>query len=721
MNAHMFAWVVTGVLLLGSAGAVWSVARGPGGRKSLLLAGLRAAAALAMAIMLLQPQCRRSELIAEKPMLGVLIDGSQSMRDGPPGAARCDAVKKWLATPAFRRAREEYDLRFFTFDKALRDTSPEQVSYDGAETRVGEAMREWAARWSGEGAAGLVLLSDGLDTTGSRTLASPGVPCWTLEVEKPGALARQRIVLWQIEPPRRALAGSESAVRVVMQGWGVEGREVPLEWWMEGRKIGERKVRFGHDGDVAETSLAMPPLQPGTYPFELRIPDEAAEPSARQQPFVLTVRQEGRSILLLQNTLGFEGKFLRRALSADRNVRLDSYTRWQDGGWARFEDGGTAQNAPAATLDLSRGALAARSVVILSDVQPGALTVGQWQGIASYVDHGGGLVLLGGPNLLGSALAANPLSKTVPVPTPALYRDGRFPVRMTEAGARHPVFGPLFAAVGNFPALQTANLASGVAPNSQVLMEAIVDGQARPLIVVKRQGEGRVAAILSDTLWRWRVAASGWTGRMSPYDTIWTQLIDWLAPDAAGYQSQGRLEMTTDRGFYRQGDHVEIRAEWMARGTAPFKSVPANVKTPQGQTRALILQPAAWDNGEGGRVQGFRGEWVANETGLHTVEGVVSTDAGETRGGVRFAVATSLGERRGEPADASGLRHLAEASGGGYYTLAEADAWLNSLPKAKHITRRDTVRDVWNHPLLACLLLAALCCEWWLRRRASLP
>ena len=249
---------------------------GPGGRKSLLLAGLRAAAALAMAIMLLQPQCRRSELIAEKPMLGVLIDGSQSMRDGPPGAARCDAVKKWLATPAFRRAREEYDLRFFTFDKALRDTSPEQVSYDGAETKGGRSHAGMGGPLERRRRGGLVLLSDGLDTTGSRTLASPGVPCWTLEVEKPGALARQRIVLWQIEPPRRALAGSESAVRVVTQGWGVEGREVPLEWWMEGRKIGERKVRFGHDGDVAETSLAMPPLQPGTYPFELRIPDEAA-------------------------------------------------------------------------------------------------------------------------------------------------------------------------------------------------------------------------------------------------------------------------------------------------------------------------------------------------------------------------------------------------------------------------------------------------------------
>ena len=138
-------------------------------------------------------------------------------------------------------------------------------------------------------------------------------------------------------------------------------------------------------------------------------------------------------------------------LSADRNVRLDSYTRWQDGGWARFEDGGTAQNAPAATLDLSRGALAARSVVILSDVQPGALTVGQWQGIASYVDHGGGLVLLGGPNSLGSALAANPLSKTVPVPTPALYRDGRFPVRVDRGGRAASRVRPSVRGGGQFP------------------------------------------------------------------------------------------------------------------------------------------------------------------------------------------------------------------------------------------------------------------------------
>ena len=46
---------------------------------------------------------------------------------------------------------------------------------------------------------------------------------------------------------------------------------------------------------------------------------------------MVSVRQEGRRVLLLTNHIGFEGKFLRRALVTDRNVRLDSYARWPDG------------------------------------------------------------------------------------------------------------------------------------------------------------------------------------------------------------------------------------------------------------------------------------------------------------------------------------------------------------------------------------------------------
>jgi hypothetical protein len=278
----------------------------------------------------------------------------------------------------------------------------------------------------------------------------------------------------------------------------------------------------------------------------------------------------------------------------------------------------------------------------------------------------------------------------------------------------------LFEAVKDFPALQGANSATGVSGNAQVLMEAVADGQARPLVVVKQQAAGRVAVVLSDTLWRWRVASPGWSGRLSAYDTFWGQLLDWLAPDREGVQSNGRIELTADRPFYRQGDRVSILAEWIGKGAAPFQSLDVTVKAPDGGSKALVLKPSVWQNPDGRRVNGFRGEVSAEITGLHQVDAHASWQGGEAAADLRFAVASSPEERRGESPDNEFLQTIAKQSGGGYFLRGEGDKWLQGLPKPKRMTERETITDVWNHPLIMIALFGSLCGEWWLRRRKGL-
>ena len=251
-------------------------------------------------------------------------------------------------------------------------------------------------------------------------------------------------------------------------------------------------------------------------------------------------------------------------------------------------------------------------------------------------------------------------------------------------------------------------------------METVADGQTRPLVVVKQQGAGRVAVVLSNTLWRWRVASPGWSGRLSAYDTFWAQLLDWLTPDQEGLQSRDRIEMTSDKPSHHQGDAISIQAEWIGKGAAPFDKLSATVTSPSGRTRVLDLQPAAWINPEGRRVNGFRGTTEADETGVHRIETRASWSGGETSAEMRVAVAASPEERRGEGPDGEFLHALAKQSGGAYFARGEGDNWLKTLPKAKHETERTLVTDIWNHPLIAVILLGSLCGEWWLRRRRGL-
>jgi uncharacterized membrane protein len=717
MTSNVIFWGLAAGVLVVTLWALSGLRHATDRRRAWWLAGLRGGAALMLAWVVLQPQFRRRETIAERPLVGVLVDVSQSMNDGPSGSPRNQVARAWLESATFRKARESCDLRYFAISRELVETVPGELSFTGTESRINNALGDWAKRWGRDGAAGVVLISDGLDTNGGPP-ASLDVPCWVMETEAPAPTAAARVTVWQVEPPRRPVAGAETSVRAVLQGWGVDGKDIPLELWGEGRKLAEKRVRFMRRGEVLEALLPLKPERPGSHAYELRVADAAADAAARSQPFVVAVRQEGRSVLLLTNTLGFEGKFLRRALTTDRNVRLDSYARWQDGRWASLDT--SSSGAAQGTLDLSATALASRAAVILADVSPESLNPAQWQALADYAAKGGGLAVLGGPNLLASPLAAAALGHVLPVPTPAPHHDGRFGVRLTDAGLRHPVFGPLFEAVNDFPALQGANSATGVASNAQVLLEAIAGGQARPLVVVKQQGAGRVAVVLSNTLWRWRVASPVWNGKLSAYDTFWGQLLDWLAPDQEGLQSSGRIELTSERPFYRQGDKAAVQAEWIGKGPAPFTTLAVNVKDPAGSSKPLVLQAAVWRNPDGRRINGFSAAIDAALTGVYTVEAQAAWDGGEARANTSIAVAAAPGERRGEAPDSGLLQDLAKHSGGAYFAIGEGDKWLKMLPASRRLTEREVVTDIWNHPLIAVMLLGCLCAEWWLRRRQGL-
>ena len=80
--------------------------------------------------------------------------------------------------------------------------------------------------------------------------------------------------------------------------------------------------------------------------------------------------------------------------------------------------------------------------------------------LRDFVDHGGGLVLLGGPASFASAALARTSrsGRCCRCVGPAEFRQGSFPVEITDTGLHHPVFGPVFAQVKDFPPLLTCDV-----------------------------------------------------------------------------------------------------------------------------------------------------------------------------------------------------------------------------------------------------------------------
>lgn len=696
---------------------------------------LRALALAGFVVVLALPQKRHEEVTVLRPQLAVLVDTSESMSDpvDEQQPRRAEKVQEFFKSPTMTAARKDFDVRVFTFDQQLVETGDDlgKAGFKGDRSNLLGALRQVEDRFRGQPLAGILVLSDGLDTVaGSKAIESvaANVPVFPFELEKEFKAKPKdnRVSILNVDRPQRVVVGWEAEIKVVVSGAGMIGQTIRLELWRDGERFQETTVAFGEDEQTREATFAVTHDTTGMAQYELRIPDPAADREAQKFPFLIEVIEAGNRVLYLQNALGFDFKFLRQALVSDRNLQLVTYVRWTDNRLVLMSDRGSvsAQKKP---LEFTQAALARYSVIVLGDIAPGAIPDEGLQAIREFVDRGGALVLLGGPNSLGSALLAeSPLKDLLPVKLDAqtTYREGKFPVEITETGLHHPVLGALFSKINDLPPLLTCDITTGVAPLAEVLVQANTgDNSRHPLVVAMRFGQGRVVAVMTDTIWRWRLAAKSWIGTRSPYDTFWAQLMDWLIPKEQNKQADNRLELFTDKSSYLTGEKPDMRAilSTPSVDTKRPATIALQVHTPDEKVFEYSLQPGTLQTTDGRQVPGYRSTIDLHVPGVYNAEASTTVAGTNISAKTKFVVSRPATEITGKPIHRELLAKLAEVSHGKFSQLDEWAGWNKDLRVEEQHFSRVQLLDLWNHPLLLGLLLTLLAADWVVRKLWNLP
>ncbi|WP_322890131.1 MULTISPECIES: hypothetical protein [unclassified Yoonia] len=138
----------------------------------------------------------------------------------------------------------------------------------------------------------------------------------------------------------------------------------------------------------------------------------------------------------------------------------------------------------------------------------GILPNAYFDNIRNYVEQGGAVLISSGPEYGGAeSIYRSPLGAVLPgAPTARVFEEGYVP-QITDLGARHPVTAGLDAlsppaADGEGPGWgRWFRLVDVLVPeDASVVMSGLDD---RPLLVLNRVGEGRVALMASDHSWLW--------------------------------------------------------------------------------------------------------------------------------------------------------------------------------------------------------------------------
>jgi len=162
--------------------------------------------------------------------------------------------------------------------------------------------------------------------------------------------------------------------------------------------------------------------------------------------------------------------------------------------------------------------------------------------LARYVDKGGGLIMVGGPDaFVGGNYAGTPLADVLPV---ALDRAERaeaadvssFVPQTTEAGRVAPVLGPLRELIGEeWPEMPGANVVGDARPGATVLLahptRKTPSGAAMPVLSLGEHGSGRTIALAMDGSHRLLFSAFAANAAGRAHGAFWDALLGWLMRD----------------------------------------------------------------------------------------------------------------------------------------------------------------------------------------------
>ncbi|MDP2803438.1 MAG: hypothetical protein Q8O26_16320 [Phreatobacter sp.] len=209
--------------------------------------------------------------------------------------------------------------------------------------------------------------------------------------------------------------------------------------------------------------------------------------------------------------------------------------------------------------------------------QQGVLPLLYFENIARYVRNGGALLIAAGPEHATSAsINDTPLESILPAAPTGEVMERPFHARVSDQGRRHPVTRSLpgMAAEGNPQWSRWFRLIESRQPAQGAM--TVMDGpDSRPVLMLTRQGEGRVALLLSDHIWLW---ARGYEGG-GPHLELLRRLSHWLMKEPELEEESLRLAV--------RGRQLAVELQTMAE-----RPETVTLTRPSGTSLTVAMQDA---------------------------------------------------------------------------------------------------------------------------------
>ncbi|HVG51840.1 MAG TPA: hypothetical protein VM867_09430 [Xanthobacteraceae bacterium] len=524
---------------------------------------LRALALALVVLALANPSLTREDREPLTSVAVVVVDKSPSQSFGD----RADQ------TAAARAALSDRLARIPGLEVRIVEAGEADGETDG--TKLFSALNAALADVPPDRVAGAIMITDGRvhDVPADASNLGFSAPVHALITGQANERDR-RVAL--VTAPRFGIVNQPQSIVFRVEDSGVPAGQAQVVIRRDGDVIEQRNVRTGENVRV---QIQIPHAGPNIVEIETSpLENELTPVNNRAVVSIEGVRDRLR-VLLVSGEPHAGERTWRNLLKSDANVDLVHFTILRP---PEKQDGTPINELSLIafpTRELFQQRINEFQLIIFDRyARQGVLPIIYFDNIARYVRDGGAVLVAAGPDYASStSIWRTPLDSVLPAEPSGKLTEVAFKPMLTDLGRRHPVTRGLDGGLADPNWSRWFRIVDTRAVNGTSVMRGPDD---KPLMVLSREGSGRVALLLSDHIWLW---ARGYENGGPQIDLL-RRLSHWLMkqPDL----EEEALRLTTGP-----------RALTVQRQTMADSAGDVTLTAPSGATRTFSLDadsPGVW-------------------------------------------------------------------------------------------------------------------------------
>src|SRR5438132_1340939 len=428
--------------------------------------------------------------------------------------------------------------------------------------------------------------------------------------------------------PRFGIVGQTQTITYRLDDQGVTGERARITVRRDGETISERTLS---SGQTASVDIDIKHAGPNIVEIEASPLEGELTPVNNRAVVAIDGVRDKLRVLLVSGEPHSGERTWRNLLKSDASVDLVHFTILRP---PEKQDGTPINELSLIafpTRELFQQRLNEFQLIIFDRyARQGVLPIAYLDNVARYVRAGGAVLVSAGPDYASTtSIWRTPLDSVLPA-EPVGVAEKPYYAHLSDAGKRHPVTRGLEGSGAEPP--HWSRFFRTVETRNATSPPVMTGADGKPLMLLSRFGEGRVALFLTDHIWLW---ARGYEGG-GPHLDLLRRMSHWLMKQPDLDEEALRLQI--------QGKDLVVLRQTMADNVPP---VP--VTSPSGATKELTLtasDPGTWRSTLPANELGL---WQATDGALKALINVGPTNPKE------FSEVTSTTEM---------LKPLAQATGG---------------------------------------------------------